>query len=162
MEGEIKGKGFVIKDRRQFDEKGEPRKTDESEKVETEKAAYQEKPGSGKEAGPQPGPKTEPRPDSEQESQTGRRRREEADYPPVTFSDFIVSLSTSVIYHFGDIPDPISKKAEKNLEAAKQTIDIIGILEQKTRGNLDENEKKLMDAILFELRMRYVKEKEKA
>jgi hypothetical protein len=157
MEDEIKGKGFVIKDRRKFDEKGEPRKTEEDEKV-----ASQEKPGPEKTAGPQPGQKTEPRPDSAQESQTGQRRRGEADYPPVTFSDFIVSLSTSVIYHFGDIPDPISKKAEKNLEAAKQTIDILALLEQKTKGNLDENEKKLMDAILFELRMRYVKEKEKS
>jgi len=73
----------------------------------------------------------------------------------------IVSLSSSVIYHFGDIPDPVTRKAEKNLIAAKQTIDILGIIEQKTKGNLDENEKRLMDAILFELRMRYVKEAEK-
>ncbi len=146
MEDEIKGKGFVIKDRRKFDEKGEPRP---SETASDEKAAPRKE--SAAEAKPGPGPETG----------TGRPEREGAGYPPVTFSEFIVSLSTNVIYHFGDIPDPVSGKAEKNLDAAKQTIDILGILEQKTRGNLDENEKNLMDAVLFELRMRYVKEKEK-
>ncbi|MEN6464688.1 MAG: DUF1844 domain-containing protein [Syntrophaceae bacterium] len=157
MEEEIKGKGFVIKDRRQFDEKGDPRKSEE------ETAPRKEGP-EGPRAEQAAGQKAEPGPEtgSSQETGTGRPRRGEADYPPVTFSDFVVSLSTSVIYHFGDIPDPVSGKAEKNLVAAKQTIDILGILEQKTRGNLDENEKKLMEAILFELRMRYVKEKEKA
>jgi len=157
MEDEIKGKGFVIKDRRAFDEKGDLRKSEEEEKTASEgKSRLDEA------AGPQPGQNAEPRPDSTQEGKSDQPRRGEADYLPITFSDFVVSLSTSVIYHFGDIPDPISKKAEKNLEAAKQTIDILGILEQKTRGNLDENEKKLMDAILYELRIRYIKEKEKA
>jgi hypothetical protein len=63
------------------------------------------------------------------------------------------------MYHFGDFPDPVSRKAEKNLIAAKQTIDILGLLQTKTEGNLDENEKSLLDGLLFELRMRYVKEK---
>jgi hypothetical protein len=140
MEDEIKGKGFVIKDRRTFDEKGEARKAEE-----------------------QAAPPT-PEQDSKEEPKPGRgpgQTEDRQEMPPVTFTDFIVSLSTSVIYHFGDIPDPVTRKAEKNLVAAKQTIDILGILEQKTKGNLDENEKRLMDAILFELRMRYVKEAEK-
>lgn len=153
MEDEIKGKGFVIKDRRKFNEKGDPRKNEEDEK-----GASAGQPHSDQKAGTRTGPKTEPR----TETKSDEGRRPEADYPPVTFSDFVVSLSTSAIFHFGDIPDPVTKKAEKNLHAAKQTIDILGIIEQKTRGNLDENEKKLMDAILFELRMRYVQEKEKA
>ncbi|MDD2672604.1 MAG: DUF1844 domain-containing protein, partial [Syntrophales bacterium] len=72
-----------------------------------------------------------------------------------------LSLGTSVVFHFGDIPDPVTKKAERNLDAAKQSIDIISMLEEKTRGNLDENEKKLMTELLYELRMRYVREKEK-
>ena len=63
------------------------------------------------------------------------------------------------MFHFGDFPDPVSKKAERNLAAAKQTIDILGMLQTKTTGNLDENEKSLLDGLLFELRMRYVKEK---
>lgn len=140
MEEEIKGKGFVIKDRRAFDEKGEARETQQQAPSAPEQERREE---------PQPGPGPE----------DTRHRREEM--PPITFTDFIVSLSSSVIYHFGDIPDPVTRKAEKNLIAAKQTIDILGIIEQKTKGNLDENEKRLMDAILFELRMRYVKEAEK-
>jgi len=156
MEEEIKGKGFVIKDRRQFDEKGEPRKSEEEER-----AASAGQPPPDQETA-QPEPKAEAGSDPTGEPKTDQRRRGRAEYPPITFSDFVVSLSTSAIYHFGDIPDPVSKTAEKNLDAAKQTIDILGIIEQKTKGNLDENEKKLMDAILYELRMRYVKEKENA
>ena len=59
---------------------------------------------------------------------------------------------------FRDFPDPVTKEAKRNLVAAKQTIDILNILEAKTKGNLDEDEKQLMEGILYELRMRYVKE----
>ena len=62
------------------------------------------------------------------------------------------------MYHFGDFPDPVTNKSVRNLPAAKHTIDTIGMLKSKTEGNLDDNEKNLMDGILFELRMRYVKE----
>jgi hypothetical protein len=79
--------------------------------------------------------------------------------PEMNFANFVLSLSTTAMYHFGDFPDPVSRKAEKNLIAAKQTIDILGLLQTKTEGNLDENEKSLLDGLLFELRMRYVKEK---
>jgi hypothetical protein len=63
------------------------------------------------------------------------------------------------MYHFGDFPDPVTKKAEKNLAAAKHTIDMLNMLKNKTAGNLDENEKELLEGILYELMMRYVKEK---
>jgi hypothetical protein len=62
------------------------------------------------------------------------------------------------MYHFGDFPDPVTKKGDRNLPAAKQTIDILSILKAKTEGNLDEDEKQLLEKLLFELRMRYVKE----
>jgi hypothetical protein len=79
----------------------------------------------------------------------------------VNFVNFVLSLSTTAMYHFGDFPDPISKKAQRNLAAAKQTVDILGMLRSKTEGNLDDNEKSLLDGLLFELRMRYVKEKDR-
>jgi hypothetical protein len=63
------------------------------------------------------------------------------------------------MYHFGDFPDPVTKKAEKNLTAAKQTIDMLNMIKIKTVGNLDNNEKSLLEGILYELMMRYVKEK---
>lgn len=153
MEEEIKGKGFVIKDRRQFDEKGDLRKDREDGKI---PSAEQPQPQKAEPQAEEAGPRIE----QGREAGADQRRRVDEDYPAVTFSDFVISLSTSAIFHFGDIPDPVSGKAEKNLGAAKQTIDILGIIEQKTRGNLDENEKKLMDAVLYELRMRYVKVKE--
>ncbi len=103
--------------------------------------------------------KEEEKPDqAEQDTKSEGEKKEFL--PEVNFSSFVFSLSTSVMYHFGDFPDPVSQKTEKNLAAAKQTIDILGMLKEKTEGNLDDNEKELLDAMLFELRMRYVKEKE--
>jgi hypothetical protein len=58
--------------------------------------------------------------------------------------------------HLGEIPDPQSGGAADDLPAAQQLIDIIGLLKEKTRGNLDHDEQALLDAILFELRMKYV------
>ena len=83
---------------------------------------------------------------------------EDAPFPEINFMGFIFSLSTTAMYHFGDFPDPVTKEAKRNLAAAKQTIDILSILKTKTEGNLDEDEKQLLDSILYELRMRFVKE----
>jgi len=76
--------------------------------------------------------------------------------PPVDFSNLILSLSTSALIHLGQVPDPISNKTDKNIEMAKHTIDVIDMLKEKTKGNLTDNEQKLIDAVLFDLRMRYV------
>lgn len=84
---------------------------------------------------------------------------EDDDYPPVNFANFVISLSTSALFHFGDFPEYEGGKAEKNLPAAKQTIDILDMLNEKTKGNLDANEQNLIQGVLYELKMRYVKEK---
>ena len=84
---------------------------------------------------------------------------EPSDYPPVNFTNFVISLSTSALFHFGDFPEYEGGKAEKNLPAAKQTIDILDMLNEKTKGNLDQNETNLIQGVLYELKMRYVKEK---
>ena len=136
MEEEKKEKGFVIKDKRIFDESGEAR-TEEPKKEETTTDS-----------------KTEEKP-PEKESQ---ERVQEEYLPDVTFSSFVFSLSTTVMYHFGDFPDPVTKKAQRNLAAAKQTIDILNMIKNKTVGNLDNNEKEMLEGILYELMMRYVKE----
>ena len=77
----------------------------------------------------------------------------------IDFQNFILSLSTTAMYHFGDFPDPTTGETRSNLSAAKQTIDILGMLRDKTEGNLKDAEKQLLEGLLFELRMRYVKEK---
>jgi hypothetical protein len=77
--------------------------------------------------------------------------------PEINFVNFIFSLSTSALIQLGEIQDPISQKVDKNLPLAKQTIDLIGMLMEKTKGNLAPDEEKLLETILYDLRMRYVK-----
>jgi len=137
MEEETQEKSFVIKDKRMFNESGEQRQP-EPQKPEAPPRASEE-------------PKAEPSPSKslEEESQI---------LSEVNFLNFVLSLSTTVMFHFGDFPDPVTRETEKNLPAAKQTIDILSMLKDKTKGNLDDHEKSLLDEILFELKMRYVKE----
>ena len=138
---EKKEKGFVIKDKRLFDESGDVRQ----EELNKEEAIPDQKTQSASETG----------------SGDEKKEQPEDHYLEVNFASFVLSLSTSAMYHFGDFPDPVSKKAERNLPAAKQIIDILSMLNDKTAGNLDEGEKNLIDGLLFELRMRYVKEKDR-
>lgn len=79
--------------------------------------------------------------------------------PPVDFSGFIVSLATSAMAYLGDIPDPTTGKSEENLEGAQQMIDILSILQVKTKGNLEPDEERLLDDLLYELRMRFLTKK---
>ncbi len=73
------------------------------------------------------------------------------------FSGFILSLNASALIHLGEIPDPHSKKREVNIPAAKHTITILEILAEKTEGNLSEEEKTLLDDMIYNIRMKYVK-----
>lgn len=75
---------------------------------------------------------------------------------PVTFSSFVVSLASSAMVNLGEVADPISKGRNENLGIARQTIDLLGILEEKTKGNLDEEEAKLLENVLYDLRLRFV------
>jgi hypothetical protein len=74
----------------------------------------------------------------------------------VNFSNFVLSLGTSAVLHFGEFPDPTTGKQEKNLPMAKHTIDILNMLRDKTSGNLEEEEEKLLSDLLYQLRMKYV------
>lgn len=73
------------------------------------------------------------------------------------FSNFILSLNTSALIHMGDIPDPQSRERVYDLPSAKQTIDILELLKTKTSGNLDNEEEKLLEDVIYNLRMKYVK-----
>ncbi|MBW8714031.1 MAG: DUF1844 domain-containing protein [Acidobacteria bacterium] len=77
--------------------------------------------------------------------------------PGLTFSGFILSLATTAAVHFGDIADPnTGTTATPNLEAAAQMIELIAMLQEKTKGNLLEPEERLVDDLLYELRVRFV------
>lgn len=83
--------------------------------------------------------------------------REEAPLPEIDFTNFLLSLSTSALIQLGEIPDPVTKESGRELRLAKQTIDLIGMLQGKTKGNLTTEEEKLIEYILYDLRIRYVK-----
>jgi hypothetical protein len=75
----------------------------------------------------------------------------------ISFSHFILSLGTTAAIHFGDLPDPSTGElGETNLEAASEMIELISMLQEKTRGNLEPAESKLLEDLLYDLRMRFV------
>ena len=78
--------------------------------------------------------------------------------PGLSFVEFVIGLATNAAVHFGDIPDPLSgeQKSEPNLDGATQVIEILSLLELKTRGNLTVEERQVLEQVLFELRMRFV------
>jgi hypothetical protein len=131
-------KGFVIKDKRTF--------SSDTGEAETPREDEEKKDsGSGDET---PEPEMEEKPEKEEAFQL----------PEVSFSTFIFSLSSSALFHFGEVADPTTGEKQKNLPMAKHTVDILGMLEEKTAGNLTDDEAQLLKNILYDLRMRYVKE----
>src|SRR5690349_19259303 len=75
----------------------------------------------------------------------------------LSFSAFVISLATTAAIHLGDLVDPASKeKPEPNIEGAAQMIEILGLLEEKTKGNLTAEERQVLEQVLYELRMRFV------
>src|SRR5262245_28777794 len=75
----------------------------------------------------------------------------------ITFASFVVSLAHTAAVHFGDVPDPVTgTTAQPNLPAAQQMIEILALLEEKTRGNLTPQERQLLEQLLYELRMRFL------
>lgn len=135
-------KDFVVKDRRIFSEEKKDETPAESEKEvngKTEKAPEQE--ATAETEASQSGPDAS------------------APLPEVNFSTFIFSLNSSALMHLGVLQDPSTGEQTKNLAFAKQTIDILGMLEEKTQGNLEKDEESLLKNILHDLRLMYVRAK---
>ena len=127
-------RGFRVTDRRRFTEDSEAHESEEAEA-----AAPEPEPADTAAPGPELGPGAGPSPDE-----------------PVSFSTFILGLSTQALLHLGDIENPVSGQVERDLAAAKHVIDILGILQAKTRNNLEQAEERLLESVLYDLRMRYV------
>lgn len=76
--------------------------------------------------------------------------------PSVSFVSLVVSLGSSALVHLGEIAEPGASAPSKNLQLARDTIDVLQVLKDKTKGNLDDDETKLLDALLFDLRTKYM------
>ena len=133
-------KDFVVNDRRTF--------TEDSSEDETQ----------DKEQAAESSPEVEAQTSSSAEKSQTTDAQQEPPLPEINFSTFVVSLNASALLHLGAIEDPTSGQTDKNLSMAKQTIDILHLLEEKTVGNLSTEESNLIKSILYDLRIIYVKE----
>jgi hypothetical protein len=77
--------------------------------------------------------------------------------PDIDFSTFVLSLSSSALMHLGEMPNAETQETDVNLPMAKQTIDILGIVQEKTRGNLSNEEDRLLTELLYDLRLKFVR-----
>ena len=95
-------------------------------------------------------------------TERGNSAKEKSSFklPIITFSTFIVSLNSAVLANLGIINEPGAGRRTKNLLLAKQTIDVLAMLEEKTRGNLTQDEATMLKSILYDLRIIYVRELE--
>jgi Domain of unknown function (DUF1844) len=135
-------KGFQVKDRRRFTETGEVR--DDTERDETPDRA------------------AEPaRPEGAERSEAAERETLDQEAAEISLSTFLMSLSTQALMCLGEIPNPVTGKPEADLGAVRELIDIIALLQEKTRGNLDDAEARLFEKILFDLRMRFLEKARK-
>jgi hypothetical protein len=92
----------------------------------------------------------------EKNTQNTAQESESELWSNLNFSTFILSLSTSALVHLGELPDPIENAKEVNLPLAKQTISIIEMLKEKTKGNLTPEEDGLIESVLYDVRLKYV------
>jgi hypothetical protein len=137
-------KDFVVKDRRIF-----AQDTAESDKQEEDKEA-------GSKTTEDKKPK-EPR--ESRQAAASAEQEESPQLPEINFPTFIASLNAAALVHLGAIEDPAGGQKAKNMALAKQTIDILCMLQKKTEGNLTHDEENMLKNILYDLRIMYVKEK---
>ena len=132
MSDSEKTPGFKVTDRRSFSENGA-----------TE---------SGPAAQDPPAEPAEPKAPSPTDTQADDNRA----FPPADFSTFILSLGSSALIHLGEIEPPGETAKRRDLPMAKHTIDLLSLLREKTQSNLTPEEDKLLDSLLYDLRLRYV------
>jgi hypothetical protein len=112
-------------------------------------------------AADRPGETSQARPEAARTQATTQTQSRPQSAPPpeaINFSSFLISLGTQAFMHLGDIPNPVTNQREKDVAGAKQMIDLLGLLQVKTKGNLTNEEERLLQQLLFDLRMRYVRE----
>ncbi len=131
--------GFKVTDRRQFTSEGEVRE-------EKPKQPTQEQ---------QPPPEEQQSPQPSQEEAASQIPPQDSSQA-VDFASFLLSLATTGMVHLGEIPEPNTGQISEDLEGARQMIDILSILKEKTEGNLSGEEARLLENLLYELRMKFL------
>ena len=131
---------FVVHDRRLFSKDG---------RINAEGGAKAEEPAASR---PAPAENARPAPGAAAQAAAGPR-----DLPPPTFPSLLVGLATSALINLGENHEPGPEPPRVDLPAAKHTIDLLGILKDKTKGNLESEEEALLETLLYDLRLKYVK-----
>jgi hypothetical protein len=133
MTKEQEEQGFRVTDKRGFQEANEPIVPEASEK-------------------------TEAKPTSETFSKTEELppEQEGSSSHPIDFQSYILSYYTQGMVLLGEVPNPYTKKMEEDIEAARHMIDILSMLDQKTKGNLSKDEQQLLESVIYELRIKYM------
>lgn len=132
-----------VHDKRRIDDKG-----DVKEGVDLEKEKAELKKGEEVEAKPEE--------KMDEQKETAQKKEAFSNLPPVNFTTFVLSMASSAQVHLGLMPNPHTGKPEVSLPLAKHTIDILELMQKKTKGNLDATETQVLEQMLFELRMQYV------
>ncbi len=140
-------KDFVVKDRRIFAEGKLDMETEEKEEKEEKETPPADK-------------KKDAETNQTSEKPAAETQEPPPQFPEINFATFVASLNASALLHLGVIEDPSSSAKNKNLPMAKQTIDILNMLQEKTIGNLSQEEENMLKNILYDLRMMYVREKQ--
>ncbi len=139
-ERERESGAFKVTDRRSFTPEGELRRDTGQD------------PGSAKSPPPQARPN--PSPSGPKAAPGEQPRARTSAGPGMDFSSFLLSLATTALVHLGETVDRTGARGKTNLDAAKQMVDILAMLQQKTEGNRTEEENRLLDDILYEIRMK--------
>jgi hypothetical protein len=107
---------------------------------------------------PEASEKTEAKPTGETSSKKEERppEQEGSSRPPIDFPSYILSYYTQGMVLLGEVPNPYTNKKEEDVEAAHHMIDILSMLEQKTKGNLSKDEQQLLESVIYELRIKYM------
>ena len=130
MTKEQDDQGFRVTDKRAFREDGETCAAEAPDVSEKREAKMPESPGPA-------------------ETETPPR-------PPIDFPSYILSYYTQGLVLLGEVPNPYTNKKEEDVEAARHTIDILAMLEEKTKNNLRPDEQQLLETVLYELRMKFM------
>jgi len=139
MDEREREEGFKVRDRRRFSTDGEPSGEETSSDIPSDASEP-----------------LQPAPEQAEAPKSGGDEGREQHAAPIDFLSFVISLANTALYQLGLIRISEDKEPEKDLVGARQTIDLLGLMEEKTRGNLTDDEKRMLTETLFQLRMAFV------